>query len=124
MDMTSLILHHHVCVDHLIKSSEAHWQRENVSNECDDDDDDDEGENNLDLGWWHSLRACVEYLRKIMAMATQAITGLKFEIHVVLHSLLPAFSFQQSPLLTGWTKGFCSTISQGLQESSWKLFDE
>ena len=61
MDMTSPILHHHVCVDHLIRSSEAHWQGENVSNECDDDDD--EGEKNSDLGWWHSLRACVEYLK-------------------------------------------------------------
>jgi hypothetical protein len=43
----------------LIRSSGAHWQGENVSNECDGgDDDEEERKNNLGLHWLHSLRAC------------------------------------------------------------------
>jgi hypothetical protein len=57
-------------------------------------------------------------------MATQAITDLKFEIHGHPFFVTCLQLSARSASLTGRTKGFRSTISQGLRESFRKLFDE
>ena len=82
-------------------------------------------ENNLDLGWWHSLRACV-FL--ILAHNSHGNTGnYRFKVWDSCGAPFFVICLQLSARptsLTGRTKGFCSTISQDLKESAWKLFDE